>query len=163
MENKVIGHSGALEDRRLKLIRVFSKPVWISTARFHATVPDPGITRKTTWTTSQQVTRYCNFQLPAFRPVDAHKGVGYWAANMGKSKTVTPPIMATSMGAIRWQLCWQLPKRRRARRWIWGPSSRIRVCFGAYVAQTEIWQLLTRLLALGSWADEMEDMPMPCT
>ena len=27
MENEVIGRSGALEDRRLKLIRVFSKPV----------------------------------------------------------------------------------------------------------------------------------------
>lgn len=55
----------------------------------------------------------------------------------------------------------QLLKSKKARRWIWGRSLRISVRISDSVAQAEIEQLLTIHIALGSWADEMEDAPMP--
>ena len=47
MKYKVIGHSGALEDRRLKLIRVFSQTRLNLNSKISRTpryIPDPGIT-----------------------------------------------------------------------------------------------------------------------
>jgi len=87
----------------------------------------------------------------------AHRNHGYVTPIPGQSTVSRIPgclarslCVLTSISQLR---------KRRARRWPWGISSRILVCVP--FARDGNRGKLTLNIALGSWADEMEDMPLP--